>query len=600
MTSSSVPPNTLRLICTTDLHMAIDGTRLLTGEVEEAGLAALSPAISAARAQVAHSLLFDIGDAFQGSPLTDDLDSETPHPMQGAFNLIGYDGQTIGNHDLDFGIDALRHMQKTATAPIVCANLLSLEGEPLFDPYRILTIPFGDDILRVGITGILPPRVMRWNRHHLHRHAQMRDSAEAVRAVLPELRAGGADIVIVLAHCGIVPLGHDELDEQAALPIAMLDGVDAVLCGHQHRVFPGPDFPHADGIDPILGTLDGTPAIMAGWAGQRIGVLDLTLKQDRNGWSVGGHRASFRLPHTNPDARITTLVAPHISRARVRLDAPISHTDHPIDTKFAAIAHSPAVRLVQAALLSAGRRAVTTDLPILAVASPLRCGGRAGPSGYTNIPSGPLNNRAVADLSPYPNRIIAAEVTGAQMIDWLEMASLHLGHISPQRAGQPLVNLEMPAYNFDAALGLNYVIDPTQPYRFSTSGKLMNIAARRITQVTHNGAPLDPTDRFVVIANSYRIAGGGNFPGMSDLNIINDNIGGMGELIAEWLRDHPNGITLPPPAWQIRPAVPVEVSYRTGSGHPDPAEVFPHVFRPAGKTADGWFDWDISLSAAGA
>jgi len=595
MTRNFEIQGSLRLICTTDLHMAIDGSRLLADGVDNAGLAALAPAIAAARAEVKHSLLFDIGDAFQGSALTDDLEPDAAHPMQQAFDMLGYDAQTLGNHDLDFGLDALEHVLQGGRIPMVCANLLCPMGQPVFDPYRILEVPFNDTILRVGITGVVPPRVMRWNGHHLRTRVRVSDSVDAVRGVLPELRAAGADIVVVLAHSGIVPIDHADLDEQAALPIANLDGVDVVLCGHQHRVFPGPDFPPADGIDPIAGTLNGTPAIMAGSSGQRIGVLDLSLAHDGKCWSVCAHRASFRRAAPQRDPAIAAIAAPHVARTRARLAEPISSTPYPLCTVFAAMADSRAVRAVQAAFLDAGRRALDTELPLLAVSSPYRTGGRSGPEAYTSLPAGTLHHSAISDLCPFANRIIAVEATGAQMIDWLEMASLHLGHLHSDQPTQPLINPEMPGYNFDAALGLTYRIDPTQPPRFTVSGALIDPSARRIVDIHHDGAPLDPAKRFAVITSSYRVSGGGNFPGLSDLRILHDGIGTMSDLVTRWISASPDGIEVPPPSWQLSPSSTVRATYRTGAGRPS-QDVLPHQLVSAGVTAEGWHDWDVTLN----
>lgn len=595
MTENSATTSDLRLICTTDLHMALDGTQMLTGNIENAGLANLVPAIAAARNEVSHSLLFDIGDAFQGSPLTDDLDRFSPHPMQQAFERVGYDAQTIGNHDLDFGLEALQQIVGGDRIATVCANLLSPLGVPLFDPYRILTIPFQGSVLRIGITGIVPPRVMRWNSHHLSSRVRAQDSVQAVQGVLPELLAAGADIIVVLAHCGIVPLDHDDLDEQAALPIAKIEGVDAILCGHQHRIFPGSDFPATDGIDPIAGTLAGKPAIMAGWAGQRIGILDLSLKHDGQSWAVADHKASFRRAVSQRDPEIAALAAPYVDRTRARLDEHISKSATPLSTVFSAVSHCTAVRAVQAALLAAARQKLSSDLPLLAVSAPYRCGGRSGAQAYTSLPAGTLGQGAVADLCPFSNWIIAVEATGAQVVDWLEMSSLHLAHLRPDCPDQPLINPDMPGYNFDSALGLSYAIDPLQPPRYSVSGRLLDTRARRIVDICYNGQPLDMDQRFAVITNSYRIGGGGNFPNLSKLDIIHDSIGSMKDLVTDWLRSAPDGIELPPPAWYLKPSVAVDATYRTGAGAPIREEVFPHILRPAGQTPEGWHDWDVSL-----
>ena len=175
------------------------------------------------------------------------------------------------------------------------------------------------------------------------------------------------------------------------------------------------------------------------------------------------------------------------------------------------------------------------------------------------------------------------------------MSSLHLAHLRPDCPDQPLINPDMPGYNFDSVLGLNYAIDPLQPPRYSVSGRLLDAHARRIVDIRHNGQPLDMDQRFAVITNSYRIGGGGNFPNLSKLDIIHDSIGSMKDLVTDWLRSAPDGIELPRPAWYLKPSVAVDATYRTGAGAPIRGESFPHILRPAGQTPEGWHDWDVSL-----
>ena len=51
------------------------------------------------------------------------------------------------------------------------------------------------------------------------------------------------------------------------------------MTGHAHRVFPGKDYEGLDGV-PRAGRLNGVPAIMPGFWGSHLGVVDLTLKRE--------------------------------------------------------------------------------------------------------------------------------------------------------------------------------------------------------------------------------------------------------------------------------------------------------------------------------
>ena len=59
-----------------------------------------------------------------------------------------------------------------------------------------------------------------------------------------------------------------------------------MFLGHQHLLFPGEDFAGVPGADAERGMLQGKPAVMAGFWGSHLGVIDLGLKLDAGRWRV--------------------------------------------------------------------------------------------------------------------------------------------------------------------------------------------------------------------------------------------------------------------------------------------------------------------------
>jgi 2',3'-cyclic-nucleotide 2'-phosphodiesterase / 3'-nucleotidase len=68
--------------------------------------------------------------------------------------------------------------------------------------------------------------------------------------------------------------------------------------------------------------------------------------------------------------------------------------------------------------------------------------------------------------------------------------------------------------------GVDYTIDVTQPARYDESGALIAPEARRIRDLTFNGAPVDPNQPFLVVTNNYRASGGGFFPGCDGTSVV--------------------------------------------------------------------------------
>jgi hypothetical protein len=244
---------TVRILATTDLHANVlsydyAAHRPLFGQ----GLAQTASLISAARAEVPDAFLFDNGDFLQGSALADlaaRARRTKPHPVIQALNALRYDAVTLGNHEFNFGLDVLQRAIADAQFPVVSANVLRRRADhPLGDdtlapPYalvdRQLTGPDGRrHRLRLGVLGLTPPEILRWDREHLGNRLHTRPMVEAARAWVPEMRRAGADLVLCLAHTGIGHPGGGVDAEGQATEIAEIDGIDLLIAGHSHLVFP--------------------------------------------------------------------------------------------------------------------------------------------------------------------------------------------------------------------------------------------------------------------------------------------------------------------------------------------------------------------------
>lgn len=470
-----------------------------------------------------------------------------PHPVIAAMNAVGYDAATIGNHDLDYGVAGLVEALSAAHHPVVCANLVARLGArpaedlTLLPPYALLDRAVVDGSgrphrMRIGVIGFLPPQVLSWNARHLKDRIAARDIVEAARGWLPVLRDRGADLVIALAHSGIDDAEPAPMMENAALPLARVAGLDAIVAGHSHQVFPGPDLRRLAGIDAERGSLAGMPAVMAGFAGSHVGVLDLTLKpRAGGGWRVARHR-SLALPISascGGEGRALVDSAPAVLSTAARAhDAALDHirqgvarSEGALHTFFALAAGCPALALIAAAQAEHVREALQgrpeARLPLLSAATPFKAGGRGGPRNFTFVPEGEVRRHHVDDLYPYQNVLTAIRLTGAEVRDWLERSAGIFARLAPGRADQELCQHDAPAYQFDAIHGLTYRIDPTRPARFpSIPGGHHDPAARRVVDLAWRGEAVDDAMSFVVVTNNYRLAGNGWQPGWSEDRIV--------------------------------------------------------------------------------
>ncbi len=587
----------LRLLQTTDIHMNLVGYDYYQDKpAEEYGLDRTATLIKAARAEVRNTLLFDNGDLLQGSPLGDYMarvhrGAPGPvHPALRVMNALQYDAANIGNHEFNYGLPFLQRSLPGAAFPYVNANIVVDDGrgrpgeaKNAFTPYVVLERSFADESgtphrLKVGVIGFVPPQVMQWDRQHLQGQVQALDIPDTARKLLPRIKAAGADIVVVIAHSGFERGETVFFSENAVARLAELPGVTAILFGHSHGEFPGRFFGSHPRVDLTRGTISGVPAVMPGFWGSHLGVIDLVLHKAGAGWAVVDSRAELRPIFDRatrqalvaPDAMVMALVKPEHEGTLAYVRAEVSSTSAPIQSYFAQVTDDPSVQVVSNAQLAHARKALAgtpqAALPLLSAAAPFKTGGRGGAQHYTDIPAGPIAVRNVADLYVYPNTVTILRLSGAQVREWLEMSATAFNQIHPAGApAQKLINEGFPSYNFDMIDGLSYRIDVTQPARYERSGKLVAPAARRIVDLRHMGQPLDDEAEFMVVTNNYRAAGGGNFPGLAASTPITTP-DETRQVLLHYLQANKPVNPSADGNWRIQPVPGIKLQFTSGAG----------------------------------
>ena len=512
---------------------------------DSVGLARAATLIAEARREAPNCLLFDNGDILQGAPLGD-LAAETTatdpkaiHPVIAAMNTLDYAAAALGNHDFNYGLEVLERAYAQARFPVVCCNVRKSDGSAWFPPSIVIERAFLDESgapqrVKVGVFGVAPPQIAQWDEAHVRGRLTTVDIVEAARAEVRELTSR-VDLVVALCHSGISRLASTPGEENAGQDLAKLDGVDALFLGHQHLLLPGEDFVGLPGVDAERGTIHGKPAVMAGFWGSHLGIIDLELKMDTR-WRVVEARVEVR-PIARRDAHgaavaLTELDPSVLEAAKTAHEAtlryirtPVGRLATPLHTYLALIADDPTVQLVNEAQRAyaaplAAARADLASLPILSAAAPFKCGGRSGPHSYTDISAGPLAIKDVADIYPYPNSLRVVKIDGATLREWLERSASIFRRIDLSlRDEQPLLGPAYTCYNFDVIDGVEYRIDVTQAPRYDDSGALVAPQAHRIRDLRFDGAPVDPKQSFLVVTNNYRASGGGGFPGCDGTSV---------------------------------------------------------------------------------
>lgn len=290
-------------------------------------------------------------------------------------------------------------------------------------------------------------------------------------------------------------------------------------------------------MDNAKGTINGVPAVQAGYGGSNLGLIDLTLEQTGGKWKVATAQSSTKTIYDTAAkqslAAIDTETADAVKADHEKVVAyangAIGTTTAPIHSFFALVQDDPTVEIVTKAQKWYVENYINKnlpqykDLPILSVGAPFKA-GRNGPEEYTEIKAGPLAIRSAGDLYLYDNTLKAIQVKGSVIKEWLEMSAGKFNTIDPGKTEeQPLLNDAFPVYNFDVIDGVTYQYDVTKPAKYAPTGALVDAAYGRVVNLEYNGKPLDPDQDFIFVTNNYRASGGGNFPGVKDSKYIIDS-----------------------------------------------------------------------------
>ncbi len=610
----------LRLLATSDLHMHLTGYDYYADRVDvSVGLTRTAGLIHTARHEAdnsgALSLLFDNGDSLQGTPLGDWAAQNLGgiHPLMQAFGHLRYDAIGLGNHEFNFGLDRLLTILADAPCPVLCSNLRGTGGQDLpgIAPFamldRMIRVNGADGKsypIRIGVLSLLPPQTVQWDAHLLQGRIEVDDIIAAARRRVAQLKQAGCDVVVALAHSGLDDTPAHEGMENAVLPLAALDGIDAVIAGHTHLHLPGEGHAGMKHVNARTGAVHGKPVVMPGIAGSHLGVIDLKIRADPAGrWTVSGFDCALRpisvrdasgeLVATSREDRILSdLLAPVHNATRSRMHQPVGRTARALHSYFSFLAPDRALAVVAAAQAAALRPLLAetkwAGLPILSAAAPCKFGARSGPLYYTDVPAGDVLLRHVADLHVFPNQLRALIVTGRQLHDWLEMSAALFHRITPGSTDEPLVNPAVPGHDFDILHGLTWQIDLSAASRFHPGKAGPDAPDRRVTDVRLGAAPVRPDQRFVVALNSYRASGGGGFTTLNGAETVPVRPMNIREIICDYVSG-----ALPPdpladalPAWRFKPMPDTRVSLQTGPG--------------AAAYLDELSDRDIKVSGPGA
>jgi 2',3'-cyclic-nucleotide 2'-phosphodiesterase (5'-nucleotidase family) len=398
--------------------------------------------------------------------------------LNAAADLI--DVNNLGNHEFDYGPGNLELLLAEAEYPYVSANVRDIDSGEVFgvdlgvQEYVILDV----EGVQVGITGLGPENMASIT--DLGDDTEQIPAADALDIVLPQMRDDGADIIVISSHlCG--PDAIELADTYTAH-----GGID-VIAGD-----------HCAAVELYESPQTGTIVSLAGDEFELLAELTLTVE----GGAVTAHQRVLHdlaadFPLIEPHPGVQAVMDGYNAQLDDQLNVVIGERTVEWDTRTSEVR----------AFENAFGNFLTDEMRAFYDAD-IAVQNSGGIRANTTFPPGDITRREIAEILPFGNHIVLAELTGATILEALE----HSVHGWGDGNGR-----------FLQVSGLRFTFDVSRP------------AGDRVVEVEIGGEPLDEGATYTMATNNFTLAGGDDFTMFEDATVLVD--ANEGPMDAPWLME---------------------------------------------------------------
>lgn len=485
---------TVRLVVveTTDIHGVFFPFNFIENKPMKGSVARIATFVDSLRQQHGKNvILLDNGDILQGQPTcyySNYIKTNEMNIAAKVINKLGYDAETVGNHDIEPGHKVYDKWRSEVRCPMLGANVVNVKtGEPYFKPYTIIE----RDGLRIAVMGLLTNAVPNWLNESLWqglRFDDMKKTAEHWMAYIKKNEK--PDLVIGLFHSGWEGgIQNDSIHENDAQRVAReVPGFDLVMYGHDHTVHQE-TITNADGRSVVCIN----PANNA----RNVGVahVEITIDEVELNGKLAHRILAKQVTGENVDVTHLPVSQDYENYFKADIDSVrnfvnrrIGYFETPLlsrDCFFGSAAFTDFIHDVQLKQTGAD---ISFNAPLTFNAK---------------IDKGDVYVRDLFKLYRYENSIYMLRMTGEEIKNYLEMSyAIWTNTMRSADDHIMLINDEgrflNPTFNFDSAAGIDYEVDVTKP-----QGQKV-----RILRMS-NGKPFDMKANYKVSMSSYRGNGGG-------------------------------------------------------------------------------------------
>lgn len=487
------------ILGTSDIHGNVDNYDYFTDSVptgsSQRGLTKVMTYLKSVLATNPNTIIIDNGDTIQGTPLAyyfNMIDTTVMNPLAAAMNEIGFVAATVGNHEFNYGPEVLNRYQSEATYPLLSANVTGC-ADYTFVPYVIKDVAG----VQVGILGLTPPAVVHWERPENIVGCVFGDAITAAQTYVPEMRAAGADVIVVAAHSGLDETYGYGRDENFVKFLANeVSGIDVILAGHAHA-------------NVASQTINGVLVTEPNYHARNISDIRISLSGSGSDWTITSKTSTTpALGSYAEDATLKALMQPYHDTTVTYINTPIGTASDAFPGGFTArVADGPMADLINMVQMEAAAEA---GFPVDASCAAL----------FTNsaqLSAGPIKLKDAYAVYIYDNTLYVIEATGQMIKDELEWTANYFNQYFYEPTGVT-VNSAVRDYNYDMWTGIEYKLDVTKP------------VGQRVVELKLNGEDLGMDQLVRVALNNYRATG--KFP---TATILYQSTTEVRELITNWI-----------------------------------------------------------------
>ncbi|WP_261305148.1 bifunctional metallophosphatase/5'-nucleotidase [Paenibacillus andongensis] len=411
-----------------------------------------------------------LSSAFQGQPIVD------------AFNAGKLDVDTYGNHDFDMGPDQLSKLVKASQFPWVSANAVDKRSGDVFakesGAKRFIIKEVNG--VKIGITGLINEEAPQITS--MGPNAIVLNPVEAMKKIIPEMKAAGAEFIIVSSHLA---------SPDARVVAEKVDGIDLIVGDHAAFTFDSPEKIH------------NTLLWFIGDEFTYLGEINFNFQNGKIA-DFNYHRYALKTDVAKegyqPDPNVKAVMDSYNSKLSKELEIQIGSTQTELDVMKSSQRKKETA--IGDLVADAMKDYTKADAAII---------NGGGIRAERIFPVGPLTKRDILDAMPFTNYVEKLDITGDQLYQALENG---------------VSQIESGAGRFPQVSGIQFLYNP----------KLTPGA--RVLDVKVNGQPLDRKKHYAISVVDFVAEGGDGYDVLKGSKVLLDKNAGpvLSKVVADFIQ----------------------------------------------------------------